>query len=254
MVAQTQLRLAGVRGEVPLGRRHAEVAGQHLLDIGIADATRPCQVARVAGHRRQADQHLQEVAVQFAVGCRKPTPPGLDGRPVHRVGDHVGHAIEPRRTAEQLGHGDQAVLGVFAGAEQAGRAQRAGGEVAVARHRAVDGRVAHLVAQHLHHPAVVERRIGEARREDQVRVEVGGEVVRCGDACRAVDAVRHQCGSRVGVAQPGLQRPFRGRDGAGIRRAVGLGCLGDRRDREQNDDCCERPQSPVQHVVPTIER
>ena len=41
-----------------------------------------------------------------------------------------------------------------------------------------DGHVAHLVAQHLQHPAAIQRGIGELRRENQVRVEIGAGVVR----------------------------------------------------------------------------
>lgn len=102
---------------------------------------------------------------------------GIDGRLLHGVGHHVDHAGGPGSAAEILGDGDEAVLGVLAGAEKAGRAEFAGHEIEVGRNGTIDVCVADFVAKHLHHAAVIERRIGEARRDDQVRVKIGAGVV-----------------------------------------------------------------------------
>ena len=121
MIAQAQAAVAGVGGEVPLHAGHAEVAGQHLVDVGIADAAGPLEKARVAGHRDETDERLQVVAVELGIRGGQHPEARRDGSLRHRVHGQVDHAIEPRRAAQVLGDADEAVLRVLAGAKKAGR-------------------------------------------------------------------------------------------------------------------------------------
>ena len=195
--------IAGVGGEVPLHARHAEIAGQNLLDVRIADATRPLEEPAVAGHRDQTRERLQVVAVELGIRGRKLPEPCRHGRLRHGVHHEVDHAIEPRRAAQVLGDADQAVLGVLAGAEEAGRTEHAGRERQVAGDRRLRRREADFVAQHLHHPALVEVGIGELRGQDEIRIEIGAGVVRRVQprASVRVESIGEQQRSRIGMSQ-----------------------------------------------------
>ena len=68
MIAQAQTLIAGVRGEVPATAGTPWLPGMHLVDVGVADAARPFEKARVPGHVGRGARDLQVVAVQFRVG------------------------------------------------------------------------------------------------------------------------------------------------------------------------------------------
>jgi hypothetical protein len=112
-----------VRGEIPFHAGHTEVPRQHFLDVGVADTARPLQKSFVTRHGDEADQRLQVIAVEFGIRRWKEAKARLHGSLCHGVGDHVHHAVEPRRPPEILGDGYQPVFRVFTGAEETRRAE-----------------------------------------------------------------------------------------------------------------------------------
>ena len=198
---------------------------QDFLDVGVADAACPRQRARISRHRGNPHQRLQVVPVGFSIRGGEGAEPRRHRRVGHRVRDHVHHPVEPRRAAQVLGDRDEPVLGILRRAEEARSADFVGGECEIARYGTLDGRVPHLVSQHLHHPSVVQVRIGEMGRQDQVGIEIGSRVVRRVEPFPAIGhgTIGQEQRSRVRVSHPGVQDAARCLDGAFELRRVGPG-------------------------------
>jgi hypothetical protein len=130
------------------------------------------------GHGREPHERLQHVSVELGPGVGQLAERALDGRVFHEGRRHVRHPVEPGRAPEQLGDGEEAVLRVLRGAEEAGRPELARLELEVARDAVARVGVADLVAQHVAQAPVVERAIREERGGQEVRIVVGAEL--CG--------------------------------------------------------------------------
>ena len=191
------------------------VLREDLPHVGVADPLGPLEEAPVAGHRREAHERLERVAVQLGAGVGQRAEVARDRRVPHQVGRHVRHAVEPGRAAEQLGDRDEPVLGVLRGAEEARRAELARLEVEVGRDAVLRVRVADLVAQHLAQAALVERPVREPGGGHEVRVVVRPGVVRPVDvqalrpAGRPGEDVGQQERALVGVREPRVRHPAR---------------------------------------------
>ena len=203
-------------GEVPGVPGEAVVARQHLEDVRVAQPLRPFQEAALAGHGRQPHQRLQHVAVQLRALVGQGPEIARHRRALHEGRGHVGHAIEPRRAAEQLGDGEQPVLGVLGRPEQARRAELPGLQLEVGRDAVGRRRVADLVSQHVAHPSLVDGAVGEEGRGHEVRIVVGPGVVGRVEVARAVGGasvagkvVGQQQRALVGVREPGVHHPAR---------------------------------------------
>ncbi len=173
VIAEAETPIPGVGGEVPLHAGDAEVARQHLLYVSVPDAACPLEKSPVPCHRDKAHERLQVVAVKLGVRGGKLPEARRHGCLRHRVRREIDHAMEPGRASQVLGHADEAVLRVLAGAEEAGWARRAGREGQVAGDRRLGRREADFVSQHLEHPSFVQVGVGELRSQHEIRIEIG---------------------------------------------------------------------------------